>query len=24
VFDAELLWRAGALDIDLVVSHYSS
>lgn len=22
VFDAELLWRAGALDIDLVVSHY--
>ncbi|HEY7697063.1 MAG TPA: hypothetical protein VIE88_01540 [Vicinamibacteria bacterium] len=23
VFDAELLWRAGALDIDLVVSHYS-
>ncbi len=24
VFDAELLWRAGALDIDLVVSHYAS
>ena len=24
VFDADLLWRAGALDIDLVVSHYSS
>lgn len=23
VFDAELLWRAGALDIDLVVSHYA-
>ena len=22
VFDAELLWRIGALDIDLVVSHY--
>jgi hypothetical protein len=24
VFDAELLWRAGALDIDLVVSRYAS
>jgi hypothetical protein len=24
VLDAELLWRAGALDIDVVVSHYAS
>jgi hypothetical protein len=23
IFPAELLWRAGALDIDLVVSHYA-